>query len=143
MQIMPPDWNLANFINGEIRMPTPRIIEMDESVSLKQQGRVEVGPVVFINKFTIKPEQLNEFLKVWKAATVIERRQPGYISAQFYRGIAGSNVFINYVVWETAQHHTQAVQQPEFQAVLETYPPGVVESPHLFQKLAIPDICVA
>ncbi len=123
-------------------MPTPQVVEMDQSVSLKEQGNAQVGPIVFINKFNGEPEHVEEFLKVWKAATVIERRQPGYISAQFHRGIAGSNVFMNYAVWETAQHHAQAVQQPEFQAVLETYPPGVIESPHLFQKLAIPDICV-
>ncbi len=124
-------------------MPKPTIVELDHSVSLHQQGGVEIGPVVFINKFNVEPAQLDQFLQVWRAVTAFERSQAGFISAQFHRGIAGSNIFINYAVWESAKHHTQAVEQPEFQALLATYPLGVVESPHLFQKLAIPGICVA
>ena len=124
-------------------MPTPRVTEMDDTVSFKQQGTVETGPVVFINKFNVKPEQLEEFRRVWEAATAFEKRQPGFISAQFHRGIGGSHVFINYAVWESAKHHTQAVSKPEFQELLRAYPEGVVESPHIFEKLAVQDICVA
>jgi hypothetical protein len=32
---------------------------------------------------------------------------------------------------------------PEFQEAIQKYPPSVIGSPHLFQKVAIPGICVA
>ncbi len=32
---------------------------------------------------------------------------------------------------------------PEFRAKLSAYPASAVASPHLFQKVAVPDICVA
>ncbi|HEX4080460.1 MAG TPA: hypothetical protein VHX61_16480 [Rhizomicrobium sp.] len=32
---------------------------------------------------------------------------------------------------------------PEFRAKLATYPASAVASPHLFQKVTVPDICVA
>jgi len=124
-------------------MPKPKVVEMDQSVTLQEQGKAVAGPVVFINKFNVKPEHVDKFLEVWKSATASERRQPGFISAQFHRGIAGSNVFLNYAVWESAEHHTRAIAQSDFQRLLELYPPDTVESPHIFQKLAIPDICVA
>lgn len=124
-------------------MPKPQIVEMDQSVTLQQQGKADVGPIVFINKFNVKPEHVEHFLEVWKAATLSERKQPGFISAQFHRGIAGSNVFLNYAIWESAEHHTRALAQPDFQKALEMYPRDVVESPHIFQKVAIPEVCVA
>lgn len=123
-------------------MPKPQVVEMDHSVTLQQQGKADVGPIVFVNKFNVKPEHVDDFLEVWKAATMSERKQPGFISAQFHRGIAGSNVFLNYAIWESTEHHTRALAQPEFRKALEMYPPDTVESPHIFQKLAIPEVCV-
>ena len=71
------------------------------------------------------------------------KRQPGFISTQLYRGIGGSGVFVNYAVWESVTHFRQALGQPEFREALKNYPPGAVGSPHLFEKVAVPNICVA
>lgn len=69
-------------------------------------------------------------------------RQPGYISTQLHRGIGGSSVFINYAVWESVDDFRRAFADPEFQAQWSNYPPSTVASPHLFQKVAVPRICL-
>ncbi len=71
------------------------------------------------------------------------KRQPGFISAQMHRGIAGSTTFVNIAVWESAQALRAAFFSPEFQAQMARYPDSTVARPHLFQKVAVPGICVA
>jgi len=46
-------------------------------------------------------------------------RQPGFISTQLHRGIAGNSVCINYAVWESTEHFKRAFTNPEFQAKLK------------------------
>jgi hypothetical protein len=41
-----------------------KIIEMDENVTLRAQMEEDVGPVFLLNKFTVKPEDTDQFLKV-------------------------------------------------------------------------------
>jgi len=81
---------------------------MDENVTLKEQLEEDVGPVIVLNKFTIKPEDTDEFLKMFAATTEEFKRQPGFISAQLHRGIGGSGTYFNYVVWESAEHFKRA-----------------------------------
>jgi heme-degrading monooxygenase HmoA len=57
-----------------------------------------------INKFNVKHEDVNQLLKAWTADTTYFKQQPGFISTQLHRGIAGSCVFINYAVWKSTQH---------------------------------------
>ena len=40
-----------------------KIVEMDESVTLKAQLEEDVGPVILLNKFTVKPEDTDEVLE--------------------------------------------------------------------------------
>jgi heme-degrading monooxygenase HmoA len=121
----------------------PKLIEMDEAVTLQQQMDKEVGPVIFINKFNVKPEEVDQFLKVWTADAAWMKQQPGFISAQLHRGIGGSCVFVIYAVWDSVEHFRRAFSHPEFQEAIKAYPPSAVASPHLFQKVAVPGICVA
>jgi heme-degrading monooxygenase HmoA len=79
-----------------------KIVEMDNNVTLRAQLEEDVGPVILLNKFTVKPEDIDEFLKVFSATTEMFKQQPGFISAQLHRGIVGSNTFFNYVIWESA-----------------------------------------
>ena len=120
-----------------------KIVEMDEKVTLNTQLEGDVGgAVILLNKFTVQPEDVDEFLKVFKATTKVMKQQPGFISAQLHRGIAGSSTFFNYAVFESAKHFKQAFNTPEFRSSMATLPPNTVMSPHLFKKVAVPDICV-
>lgn len=71
------------------------------------------------------------------------KQQPGFISAQLHRGIAGSSTFINYAVWESTSQFKQAPSNPQFQAKMSDYPVSVMASPHLFKKIPVPGICVS
>jgi hypothetical protein len=50
---------------------------------------------------------------------------------------------VNYAVWESMEQFRAAFSRPELQEHLKAYPPSAVASPHLFQKVAVPGICVA
>jgi hypothetical protein len=71
------------------------------------------------------------------------KRQPGFIFTQLHRALGESPTYLNYAVWELTAHYRAAFGHPEFRAKLPTYPSSVVASPHLFQKVAVPNICVA
>ena len=115
---------------------------MDESITLKAQFEEDVGPVVLLNKFTVKLEDVDKFMKVFSDTTAMFRQQPGFISAQLHRGIGNSTTFFNYVIWESAQHFKRAFERQEFRANMAEVLPNVVMSPHLFKKVAVPGICV-
>ena len=119
-----------------------RLVEMDEKVKLSAQMEEDVAPVILINKFSMKEEDVDEFLRAWAASAEIMKMQPGLISAQLHRGIGGSSVFLNYAIWESTEHFKKASNNPEFQSSLEKLPASVVASPHLFKKVAVPGICV-
>ena len=118
------------------------IVEMDEKITLAKQLDEDVGPIVVMNRFNVGPDEVDEFLKVFAKTTEIFKQQPGFISAQLHRGIAGSSTFINYVVWESAAHFKQAFNRPEFRSNIADVLPNTVMSPHLFKKVAVPGICV-
>ena len=118
-------------------------VEMDESVSIRDQFADTGGPVVLINKFTVKPEEADRLVEAWTADAAWMKRQPGFISTQLHRGIAGSSTFLNYAVWESTAQFRAAFLNPEFQSKVAHYPPSAIASPHLFRKVAVPDICVA
>jgi len=116
---------------------------MDDLVTLQQQMGEDAGPVILINEFKVKSEETNQLLDAWARDAAFMKQQPGFISAQLHRGIGGSCVFINYAVWQSVADFRRAFSQPEFRKSLESYPPSTVASPHLFQKIAVENICVA
>jgi heme-degrading monooxygenase HmoA len=121
----------------------PNFVEMDERYPLAKQIEQESGPVILINTFIVDAEEADQLVNAWSADAAWMKQQPGFISTQPHRGIAGSGVFINYAVWESTDLFKRAFTHPEFRAQLGHYPASTVVSPHLFQKLAVPGICVA
>jgi heme-degrading monooxygenase HmoA len=119
-----------------------KFVEMDEQVTLSKQMEEDTGPIVFMNKFSMKSEDVDEFLKRWAADAAVFKQQPGFISAQLHRGISGSGTFINYAVWESAAHLKEAVNNTDIQARISEYPASIVISPHIFKKVSVPGICV-
>jgi len=121
-------------------------IEMDENVTLAVQlEEVEGGrPVILINKFNVKPKDLDQLLNAWTADAAYLKQKPGFIYSQLHRGIGGSCVFINYAVWESVRHtlsRRQAIlhlgrRLHLIQIVLR----GITLS--FFRKVAVSGICV-
>jgi heme-degrading monooxygenase HmoA len=129
------------YSSKEAIMPT--FAEMDDQTTLSAQIEERVGPVILINTFTVNADEAAQLLNAWAADAAWMKQQPGFISTQLHRGIGASRVFLNYAVWESSEHFKRAFTHPEFRSHLGHYPPSTVVSPHLFQKLAMPGVCVA
>lgn len=121
----------------------PRFEELDDVVTLAEQMKADEGPIVLMNKFTVDAADEDALLKAWAHDADFMKQQPGYISTQLHRGIAGSSTFFNYAVWEDVKSFRAAFANPEFQRRIQDYPASAVASPHLFKKLSIPNHCVA
>ena len=46
-----------------------KIVDMDESVTIKAQLEEDIGTVILLNKFTVNPEDIDKFLKAFEATT--------------------------------------------------------------------------
>src|SRR3546814_20964700 len=68
-------------------------------------------------------------------------KQPGLISVQMHRGIAGASILASYVVWESLEAYRAGQAQPDGHDNLEKL--DLTMYPVLVQKTAIPGICVA
>jgi heme-degrading monooxygenase HmoA len=115
--------------------------ELDERVPFARQLGERHEPIVFFNTFHVAPEEVDAFLDAWKVDGEFMQKQPGFVSTQLHRGIAGSTTFINVAVWESVDAMRAAVASEEFQSSLANYPPSSVASPHIFTKVAVPGIC--
>ena len=115
--------------------------ELDDRVPFANQLGESGGPAVFMNTFHVAPEDVDGFMEAWKADGEFMKRQPGYVSTQLHRGIAGSTTFINVAEWDSVESFRAAASNPEFRASLSRYPDSSVASPHLFTRVAVPGIC--
>lgn len=116
---------------------------LDPSFPIDRQIVIGAAPVILVNVFTLDPVDEQTFLDAWKSDAGIMQRQPGYISTQLHRAIGERPTYLNYAVWESTAHFRSAFANPEFRASLAAYPSSAVASPHLFQKVAVPGICIA
>ena len=116
---------------------------LDTKVPINDQLGGNLSPVILINLFTVDPVDVDALLKAWEHDANWMKRQPGYISTQLHQGIAGSCVFLNYAVWESVAHFRVAFTHPEFARALDAYPSRAVAQPHLFSRVAVPNLCAA
>ena len=125
-----------------------KFVEMDDRVKFKDQIEEKImGSIILINKFNVKPNKVEQFLKDWAEDAARFKQEPGFISTQLHRGIGKSSVFINYAVWESMEHYKKAVNKILFSTqsqspLLKYGDKSLVISPHLFTKVAVPGICV-
>ena len=115
---------------------------LDSVVPIFRQINADAAPVVLMNIFRVDEADIPALLKAWEDDANWMKRQSGFISTQLHQGIAGSAVFMNYAVWESVSHFRAAFNHPEFKNMFERYPSSVVASPHLFTRLAVPNLCV-
>ena len=116
---------------------------LDPAFPIERQVELDAGPVVLVNLFTLDKSDEQTFLETWEDDAAFMKRQPGFISTQLHRAIGESPTYLNYAVWESTAAFRAAFTHPEFRAKLSLYPSSAVASPHLFQKVAVPGICVA
>lgn len=116
---------------------------LDPLVPIQQQLGETLAPIVLINVFTVDAKDVDALIDAWTHDANWMKRQSGYISTQLHRAIGGSNVFLNYALWESVAHFRQAFTHPEFMSALAAYPSSAVASPHLFSKVAVPNLCTA
>jgi heme-degrading monooxygenase HmoA len=121
----------------------PLLRPLDLAFPIERQLPVDAAPIVLVNVFTLDPVDEQTFLQVWQDDAAFMKRQPGFISTQLHRAVGESPTYLNYAVWESTAHFRAAFTHPEFVARLSAYPSSAVASPHLFQKVAVHDICVA
>ena len=115
---------------------------LDPAVPIFRQLDAVISPVVLVNIFNVDAADIPALLQAWEDDANWMKRQPGYISTQLHRGIAGSTVFMNYAIWESVAAFRDAFGHPDFKSALAKYPASAVVSPHLFQRLAVPNLCV-
>ncbi|MBY5620608.1 antibiotic biosynthesis monooxygenase [Rhizobium leguminosarum] len=116
---------------------------MDPAFPIDRQIAIDASAIILINLFTLDKADEQAFLDAWQADAAFMKRQPGFISTQMHRAIGESPAYLNYAVWESTADFRAAFSHPEFRAKLSAYPSSAVASPHLFQKVAVPGICVA
>ena len=116
---------------------------LDPAFPIGRQLAIEASPVVLVNVFTLDKADEQTFLQAWQTDAAFMKQQPGFISTQLHRALGESPTYLNYAVWESTAEFRAAFSHPEFRAKLSAYPSSAVASPHLFQKVAVPGVCVA
>jgi len=119
-----------------------KVIEMDEKENFGTHLQHDVRAVVLLITFTVNPEDEEKFVKTWTSAAEISKKTSGVISAQLYRGIAGSRIFVSYHVFESTEAIRQQYKNPDFPSKLSEYPASIVTSSHVFKKVAVSGICL-
>ena len=121
----------------------PLLRPLDPTFPIERQLAVDASPVVLVNVITLDKADEQAFLQTWRDDALFMKQQPGFISTQLHRAIGESPTYLNYAVWESTADYRAAFTHPEFRAKLSAHPSSAVASPHLFQKVAVPGICVA
>ncbi len=120
-----------------------RLRPLDPAFPIERQLAIEAGPVVLVNLFSLDPADEAGFLAIWQDDAAFMKRQPGFISTQLHRALGDSPTYLNMAIWESTAAFRAAFSDPDFAAKLSAYPSSAVAAPHLFEKVAVPGICVA
>ncbi len=116
---------------------------LDSEVPIQAQLGAQASPVVLVNIFRFAPEDEAALVQAWEHDANWMKQQPGYISTQLRRAVGDSAMFMNYAVWESVAHFAAAFAHPDFHAALGAYPDSTIASPHLFERVAVPNLCTA
>lgn len=116
---------------------------LDPAFPIEQQLREAANPVVLVNLFTVAEADIPALMAAWEKDANWMKQQPGFLSTQLHRAVGGSCMFMNYAVWESVGHFRAAFTHPDFVAAVNAYPSSAVAQPHLFTKVAVPNLCAA
>lgn len=124
-------------------MPMAQLRPLDPAFPIDRQLAVAASPIVLVNVLAVDANEVDALLEAWAKDANWMKKQRGFISTQLHRAIGDSYLFLNYAVWESVDHFRQAFTHPEFRNRIADYPSSAVASPHLFEKVAVPNICTA
>ena len=110
---------------------------------IDRQLQSKADPVVLINLFTVAEADIPALMSAWEKDANWMKQQPGFLSTQLHRALGGSHMFMNYAVWESVDSFRAAFTHPDFVSALAAYPSSAVAQPHLFAKVAVPNLCAA
>lgn len=116
---------------------------LDTHFPIEQQLQSSATPVVLVNLFTVAESDIPALMAAWEKDANWMKRQPGFLSTQLHRAVGGSCMFMNYAVWESVSRFRAAFTHPDFVAALNAYPSSAVAQPHLFSKVAVPNLCAS
>lgn len=116
---------------------------LDPAFSIEQQLRSAASPVVLVNLFSVAEADIPALMAAWEKDANWMKRQPGFLSTQLHRAIGSSHMFMNYALWESVGSFRAAFTHPEFVSALAAYPASAVAMPHLFSRVAVPNLCAA
>jgi heme-degrading monooxygenase HmoA len=120
----------------------PLMRPLDPNFPIERQLALDATSVVLVNVFTLDKADEQTFLQAWQNDAAFMKQQPGFIWTQLHRAIGESPTYLNYALWESTAAFRAAFAHPQFRARLSAYPSSAVASPHLFQKVAVPGVCV-
>ena len=116
---------------------------LDPAFPIQQQLNATAAPVVLVNLFTVAEADIPALMSAWEKDALWMKQQPGFLSTQLHRGIGGSCMFMNYALWDSVDDFRAAFTHPDFVSALAAYPSSTVAQPHLFTKVAVPNLCAA
>lgn len=120
-----------------------KVKPLDPEFPIQQQLAHDASPVVLVNVFTVDAVDQEALVEAWRNDALWMKKQPGYISTQLHKAVGESSTFLNYAVWDSVADFRNAFSNPEFQNALSHYPSSAVTAPHLFEKIAVANCCVA
>ena len=116
---------------------------LDPILPIEQQLHATASPVVLVNLFTVAEADIPALTAAWERDATWMKQQPGFLSTQLHRAIGGSCMFMNYALWDSVNDFRAAFTHPDFVSALAAYPSSAVAQPHLFSRVAVPNLCAA
>jgi len=92
------------------------IMQSDGTSFAEQLRSTPEGQIVLLNTFRVPEGEIEAFQQGWAKAADAMRLQPGFVSTTMHRPVAGSQLWVNYAVWDSAAAFTKALATPEFRA---------------------------
>ena len=116
---------------------------LDPACPIDPQLRSAADPVVLVNLFSVAEADIPSLMSAWEKDAHWMKQQPGFLSTQLHRAMGGSHMFKNCAQWESVDPFRTAFTHPDFVSALAACPSSAVAQPHLFAKVAVPNLCAA
>ena len=79
---------------------------------------------------------MDKAIATWKVHIERVKQQRGLLSVKLSKGIGSSNILVSLATWQNTHRIRSALQDEDFQKVINEYPAGAVVYSHVLQHLA-------